>query len=84
MFWRKSKESPKPNPRSTLVVRLRDGSTLAWDFMPLKPGAAPWRDFLRWLHGRPQSEGFVMRTADGETYFKRVDIARYTITNYEH
>lgn len=49
-------------------------------------GADPtdaFQDFLRWYHGRPQSECYVMRHKQGCNMVKRCDIRSYSITKGE-
>lgn len=82
MFWNKKPEAPKSNPRSTLVIEMRDRTVLSWDVTPWQLGQCPWKDFLSWYHGRQQSSHYVMRHRDGEQGFQRHDIARYAIKNY--
>lgn len=73
---------PETEQYSNLRVRLYKGGS--WDLDCIGANGAPvdpWKAFLRWYHGRPQSDCFVMRYADGSSMIRRQDIESYTITN---
>lgn len=66
-----------------LNVYFNDGNGLAWLNAPWNPNVPAWRDFIKWYHGRPQSECYVMYTDDGLRMFLRKDIRGYQIENGE-
>lgn len=76
-----SKLFPVMEGCSTLRVIFNDGGWVSWDCVPVNASARPWNDFLKWYHGRPQSEAYVMRYKDGSRMFKRCDVRWYSI-NY--
>lgn len=78
-----SKLFPKIEKYSTLAVYFYGGSSLDWTWAPVVPGPSAFQDFLRWYHGRPQSECYVMVSRQGSTMFRRCDIRGYAITNGE-
>lgn len=64
---------------STLWVTFYGKEWQSWICSPVERQACPWRDFLKWYHGRQQSESYVMRYKDGQTMFNRRDIRTYAI-----
>lgn len=68
---------------SKLTVTFYDGRYLWWEYAPCERPSGVWNDFLKWFHGRPQSETYVMRYKDGSNMFRRCDIRTYTIVYAE-
>ena len=69
----------------TLRVHFYPGGYTSWEAWR-DDGGEPveaFRDFLRWYHGRPQSDCFVMRGKGFEQMFRRCDIRSYEIASAE-
>lgn len=64
---------------STLQVTYYGGSWQTWTATSKEPLSGYWRDFLKWYHGRPQSESYVMRNREGCDMFRRCDVRSYVI-----
>ena len=78
-----SKLFPTVEHYSTLKVVFYNGSWNSWDCTADGPLRDPWRDFLRWYHGRPQSAYYVMRHHEGSNMFRRCDLLAYDIRHGE-
>lgn len=74
-----SKLFPVMEGYSELGVRFYNGGVSYWTCAPVAREECPWRDFLKWYHGRPQSESYVMRYKDGCAMFNRKDVRSYSI-----
>lgn len=68
---------------STLAVVFYGGRWQSWGCVAAEPPRDPWRDFLKWYHGRPQSECYVMEHREGCNMFRRADIQVYSIQRGE-
>ena len=66
---------------TTLRVEFYSDRWQEWSVAPCDDASAPWRAFVKWYHGRPQSDSFVMHHRTGCTAFNRKDIRGYFI-NY--
>lgn len=78
-----SKLYPVMEGCSTLKVTFYGGGWVSWDCIPAKPEMQPWNDFLKWYHGRPQSEAYVQRYRTGSQMFRRCDVRGYSINYVE-
>lgn len=74
-----SKLFPVMEGYSTLWVTFYTNDWQSWVCAPVAREACPWRDFLKWYHGRPQSASYVMRHTNGQTMFNRKDVRGYEI-----
>lgn len=70
---------PRMEGYCRLTVSFYQGGSHWWEYSPCARPVAPWRDFQKWYHGRPQSVAYVMASRDGSTMFQRKDIATYSI-----
>lgn len=70
---------------STLKVSFYGGLWSSWDAWrdDGTPPTDAWQDFLRWYHGRPQSETYVFRHKWGMNMIRRCDIRCYDISHGE-
>lgn len=78
-----SKLFPVMEHFSLLRVTLDNGAWRQWECVSTERLLNPWRDFLRWYHGRPQSSAYVMRLRDGADMIRREDIRAYSIRHGE-
>jgi hypothetical protein len=66
-----------------LTLHLYNGESMWWEYTSPVPAIGPWKRFLRWYHGRPESDCFVMRHREGSDMVRRVDIRSYEIRQGE-
>jgi hypothetical protein len=81
--WNKAKTpepaEPEVKPYTQLRLHYPNGRTVDWSVQPWDGKEDPWRNFLRWFHGRPQSQTFVMLHKNGQTGIIRSNIQMYDI-----
>lgn len=68
---------PQTESFGRLTVHFYGGGVRWWEWTPCPKGGTPWREFLRWYHGRPQSDSYVQPHTEGSTMIRRRDIMSY-------
>lgn len=74
-----SKLFPVIEHYSTLHVYFYNGGWMGWENAPCTRAECHWRHFLKWYHGKPQSDTYVMSHDQGSTMFRRADVCTYEI-----
>lgn len=73
---------PAKVPKSRLTLRCSDMERW-WTASNAKRNTGVWKPFLKWYHGRPQSDCYVFEHRDGSDMVRRVDILDYNIRYFE-
>lgn len=72
---------PVTETYSELRLTFRDDKGWqSWTVAPCARQDGVWNEFIKWFHGREQSDYFVMHTITGQNRVPRAEIRHYDIT----
>lgn len=83
-FWAKPKKTIvyEKIRETTLRLKLKSEKEVVTVSCVLEDGehsTAKWKKFLKWFHGKPSKEYYVMPLKDGSWMFYRKDLISYQI-----